>query len=93
MFIYAKKSSRLTAIGKDVTRERRELRMALKMSLIVFTDFLCWVPLLMVCILAQFELITVKPEVYAWTVAFVLPINSAINPFLYTIVYLTSRKK
>ena len=89
IFISAKKS--FSQFGRQ--NVKREMRMALKMALIVFTDFLCWVPLVIVCILAQFELITVHPEVYAWTVAFILPINSAINPFLYTIVYLSSDKK
>ena len=62
--------------------------MAIKMSAIVFTDFMTWVPLIIVCILVQFQLITVDPLVYVWTVAFIIPINSAINPFLYTFITL-----
>ena len=60
--------------------------MGAKMSVVVFTDFFTWVPLVIVCILVQSRMISVDPVIYAWTVAFILPINSAINPFLYTIV-------
>ena len=62
-----------------------EIRMAVKTSTLVMTDFCCWVPLTIVCILAQSGLIDVPPELYAWTVGFILPINSSVNPFLYTL--------
>ncbi len=61
----------------------REFRMARKMFFIVFTDFCCWVPLCFVCILAQCQVITISPELYAWIIGFILPINSTINPILY----------
>ena len=62
-----------------------EIRMAKKMFAIVFTDFCCWVPLSFLCILTQSGVIEVSPEMYAWTVGFILPINSSINPFLYVL--------
>ena len=64
---------------------KSELRMARKMFLIVFTDFCCWVPLCFACILAQFQVITISPEIYAWIIGFILPINSTINPIVYVI--------
>ena len=82
---------RKTSKASDRTNEAKvEMRRAIKMFLIVFTDFCTWVPLVIVCILAQFGVIEVDPQVYAWTVAFILPINSAINPFLYTLVTVVS---
>ena len=68
----------------------REIRMAIKMSAVVLTDFCCWVPLAFVCILVQCGLITVNPEMYAWTVGLILPLNSSINPFLYTLAFTIS---
>ena len=53
-------------------------------SAVVMTDFMCWVPLAFMCLLVQCGVFTVGPETYAWMVGLVLPINSAINPFLYT---------
>ncbi|XP_072035566.1 relaxin receptor 2-like [Amphiura filiformis] len=77
--------------GRD-TNLMHEIRMGMKMSVLVLTDFLCWVPLLMVCILVQSKVVIVDPSLYAWTVAFILPINSAINPFLYTLASIIEEK-
>ena len=68
--------------------------MAVKMSMIVGTDFFCWMPIIILGILVQAGTITLTSDVYAWLVVFVLPINSSINPYLYTIVdAVTSSKK
>ena len=62
-----------------------EIRMTLKVSAIVLTDFFCWFPICLMGALVQIGLIDLPKSVFAWVVTFVLPINSAINPFLYTI--------
>ena len=67
--------------------------MAVKMSIVVLTDFFCWVPLAVVCLLVQCGVFTVGPEMYAWTVGLILPINSALNPFLYTLATLIGDQK
>ena len=36
--------------------------------------------------------VTVPGEVYAWVVVFLLPVNSAINPILYTITSIRFKK-
>ena len=63
-----------------------EIRMTLKVSAIVLTDFFCWFPICLMGALVQIGLIALPNTVFAWAVTFILPINSAINPFLYTIV-------
>ena len=72
--------------------QNKEIKMALKMSAIVLTDFFCWIPLAIVCVLVQCSAITVGPDMYAWIVGLILPINSAINPFLYTLASLIAEK-
>ena len=67
------------------TAKGNELKMAVRMSAVVLTDFCCWVPLAFVCLLVQCGATTVGPDMYAWTVGLILPINSALNPFLYTL--------
>ena len=79
------KARRTTERASGSQSHKDELRMAKKMFAIVFTDFCCWVPLSFVCILTQSRVIEVSPEMYAWTVGFILPINSSINPFLYVL--------
>ncbi|XP_071489384.1 uncharacterized protein [Diadema antillarum] len=73
--------------------EGTEIKMAAKMSLLVGTDFFCWMPIIILGILVQSSVITLSADVYAWLVVFVLPINSSINPYLYTIVDTVTRKQ
>ena len=82
IFVTAKRSARNAGRSRS---HGEEFRMAAKMSVLVFTDFFTWVPLVIACILAQSRVISVDPVLYTWTVALILPINSAINPFLYTL--------
>ena len=74
--------------SSEAFRQRKmaeEIRMTLKVSAIVLTDFLCWFPICLMGALVQIGLIELPNSVFAWVVTFVLPVNSAINPFLYTI--------
>ena len=84
MYIFFKAGETSEGSGRTLNRNK-QVRMAKKMFAIVFTDFCCWVPLSFICILVQCGVITVSPEMYAWTVGFILPINSSINPFLYVL--------
>ena len=85
-YIYIFIKANKTTEGAGRTRDRNEqIRMAKKMFAIVFTDFCCWVPLCFICILAQCGVLQISPEMYAWTIGFILPINSSINPFLYVL--------
>ncbi|XP_063990860.1 relaxin receptor 1-like [Diachasmimorpha longicaudata] len=56
---------------------------ALRFFFIVFTDAACWAPIILLKILA-FLKYPVPSDLHAWVVIFVLPVNSAINPLLYT---------
>ena len=81
------KSSKRSGLDIEV---RKELKMTLKVTAIVATDFCCWFPVILLGILVQTKVIILPASVYAWCVTFVLPINSAINPYMYTIVYAIS---
>ncbi|XP_041480854.1 G-protein coupled receptor GRL101-like [Lytechinus variegatus] len=69
-----------------------EIKMALMMFLIVGTDFCCWMPIIILGILVQTVGVDVTPDIYAWLVVFVLPINSSLNPYLYTIIHKSSKR-
>ena len=73
-----KKSGRSSTLKEDI-------QMAKKMFLLVLTDFCCWVPVGVLSILVQAGAVEVHPVAYAWIATFILPINSSINPFLYTL--------
>ncbi|XP_069995066.1 relaxin receptor 1-like [Penaeus vannamei] len=60
-----------------------ESKFALRFFFIVVTNCVCWLPI--ACVkAAALANIEVHSGVYAWLVVLVLPINSAINPILYT---------
>ena len=68
-----------------------EIKITLKVTAIVATDFLCWFPIIILGILVQTRAVTLPASVYEWLVTCVLPINSAVNPYLYTIAELISK--
>ena len=75
------RASRRVRRSKEMNKE---IRLAVKVAAIVATDFLCWFPIIVTGILVQFGVVKLPPTVFVWTVIFVLPINSALNPYLYT---------
>ncbi len=67
------------------TRVNQDSAIAKRMMFIILTDFLCWFPVIIISILALTgNLYDPSKQVYAWIAVFVLPINSSINPLLYT---------
>ena len=72
---------------------KEQIRLTSRVLAIVFTDFACWFPIIVIGILVQVGVLTLPPGVFAWCVTFVLPINSAINPYLYTIVSVVSERR
>ena len=70
---------------------KEQIRLTSKVTAIVATDFCCWFPIIVLGILVQTRVIELPPSVFAWCVTFVLPVNSAINPYLYTIVEIVSQ--
>ncbi|XP_062577814.1 uncharacterized protein LOC134239664 [Saccostrea cucullata] len=81
--------------GKSVqstkTRER-EASLATTLFAIVLTDVFCWIPIGTIGMLT-FLGIEVQADVYAWIVVVVLPINSALNPILYTVTAVIRNKR
>ena len=61
---------------------RRNARMNQKISIIIGTDFLCWVPFIIICSLHSLQLLDATPW-YALFSMLILPINSVLNPLLY----------
>ena len=73
--------------GKVVNNQQvndRNKAMQRKISLIIATDFLCWVPFVIICCLHSLSVVDATPW-YALFSLVVLPINSVINPLLYDV--------
>ena len=85
IFITVIQTAKQAGRARNIQKERK---MATKMGAIVLTDLACWAPVIILSVLVQSGRHIVTPHVYTWIVTFVLPINSAINPFLYTLATL-----
>ena len=81
MFMTVKNTSK--KVGS--TSMKRESQMARRMLFIILTDFLCWMPVILIgllSVLGKFH--DPDKQAYIWIAVFVLPVNSSINPILYT---------
>ncbi|XP_072044917.1 uncharacterized protein [Amphiura filiformis] len=80
---------------KQVANRDDDIKMAIKMAAIVGTDFICWMPVIIMGILSQTGATVIPLQMYTWSVVFIIPINSSLNPYLYTIASIITdvRKK
>lgn len=82
------KAIRVSTVACRSTQQTQDRdRVAQHLGIIVFTDCLCWVPVIVIkmATLAGLEFNqTYRNFVYASLAIYVMPINSALNPILYT---------
>ena len=75
-------SNNVTSRKNDKQTRQRNRRMNQRISIIIVTDFLCWVPFIIICMFHYLEIVDATPWYSIFSMV-VLPINSVINPFLY----------
>nr|KAG5695457.1 hypothetical protein BaRGS_011299 [Batillaria attramentaria] len=88
VFIFHSIHATAKATQKD--SRQQEVTIARRLFLIVFTNFCCWFPIGLMGLLAS-RGTPIPGVVNVWSAIFVLPLNSALNPFLYTINTLSER--
>ncbi|XP_053398506.1 uncharacterized protein LOC123558066 isoform X2 [Mercenaria mercenaria] len=76
---------------KTTAGRKNDLKVARNLLLVVLTDFLCWFPIGVMGMMALNGHV-ISGDVYAWSAVFILPINSALNPILYTVSSIIGRK-
>ncbi|XP_071489060.1 G-protein coupled receptor GRL101-like [Diadema antillarum] len=87
---------KLGKVGRGSQEERRlgtEIKMAAKMALVVGTDLLCWMPVIIMGIMSAAGKLAISSQVYAWISVFILPVNSSLNPYLYTLSSVNGSRK
>ena len=80
--ILSRKSSEGVASSQNKQIEKRNRRMNRRIAVIIATDFLCWIPFIIICILHSLEVINATSWYGIFSMV-ILPINSVINPLLY----------
>ncbi|KAK8760092.1 hypothetical protein V5799_028641 [Amblyomma americanum] len=71
-------------VGLRSTQQLHDRAIAKRFAFIVGTDFLCWMPIVFIKIVAIAGT-KIDETLYAWVAVFLLPVNSALNPVLYTL--------
>jgi hypothetical protein len=77
---------------KRTTQQSQNLAIARRLVTVVLTEFLCWFPIGVLGLSASAGL-PVPGEVNVALAIFVLPLNSALNPFLYTYNMLMEKRR
>ncbi|CAH1968677.1 unnamed protein product [Acanthoscelides obtectus] len=84
---------RASGVACRSTRQSQDRdKVAQRFGIIVLTDCLCWVPVITVKLIALAGT-PIHQNLYAWLAIFVLPINSALNPVLYTLTTTIFKKQ
>jgi hypothetical protein len=77
---------KLVRSGGHQTQWKADLRMSIRMFVLVVTNFVCWFPIALVSLTAAFgvPLQGINVATAKVFVVFVFPLNACVNPFLYT---------
>ena len=89
-FIYW--SVQRNAFNTDSAKVSRDMTIARRLISVAVTDFLCWFPIGLCGLLALAD-IPISVEVNVALAIFVLPLNSALNPFMYTFNMLMEKRR
>ena len=94
-FIIYKHSSKSSAKLGNTTSDQQAAKLQRRIARIIATDFCCWIP---ICIMTYVRLIHEFSDiVYQISAVLLLPINSAVNPFLFSSlpdkIFLACRQK
>ena len=81
-FISTKSSNQFANCPGNKHLKSQSKRLQRKVSLIIVTDFCCWIPFIIMCFLHSMTLVDGSPHYSLFSIV-VLPINSIINPLLY----------
>ena len=77
----------------DTTRKSQDMVIARRLISVVVSNFVCWFPIILLGLVASAG-VPVSGEVTVVMAIFVLPLNSALNPFLYTFnIVMEKRRK
>ena len=84
--VFYRQKATISSVG-DKKRWKTELKVALRMGILVLTNFVCWFPIALLGISAAVGNSLVNDITFAkWVMVFIFPINACLNPILYSIL-------
>ena len=81
-YLSQKSSRKIHLAGSNREIFQRNRKIDRKISIIIATDFICWIPFIVICVLHSFEVLDATPW-YGVSSVIILPINSVMNPLIY----------
>ena len=85
IYVTVKRSAKETTNTRK-TNAAQQIEFAMRMAFLVGTDFVCWMPIIIMGFLSLTRVATIPSIMYVWSAVFLLPINSSLNPYLFTIL-------
>ena len=85
-------SVRINSMTMDTGQKQQDVTIARRLTTVAVSDFLCWFPIGLLGLLASVK-IPIPGEVNVAMAIFILPLNSALNPFLYTFNMLLEKRR
>ncbi|XP_059176558.1 uncharacterized protein LOC131956151 [Physella acuta] len=82
--VMSREKTQLHTGALSLAKRRREIMVAKNLSLVVMSNFLCWFPICVIGLMTA-RGHTFSQQTYGWLAVFVLPLNSAVNPVIYTL--------
>ena len=85
LFYKAKRRSQMLRHNTQQRSTEQESKMQKRIATLIATDFVCWIP---ICIISYIRIggVDLSNIVYQITAVFLLPINSVMNPFIYSLI-------
>jgi len=70
----------------EKSRRAADVKVAVRILILIFTNFVCWFPIALVSLTAVFNRSIVNNLEFArWAVVFIFPFNACLNPYLYSL--------
>lgn len=95
IFLYVRMYARIMQARQQAcpyaVTKREDAILATRFFFIVITDCVTWIPIVIIKIMAMAN-VSIPSSIYGWLVVFIIPINSALNPILYTLAAPTSMR-
>lgn len=93
-YMIYRKSTKSIVIADSATQQyyKRNKQMQRKITILIITDVCCWLPICIISFLSQGG-VAISRTVYAIAAVILLPINSSLNPLIYSNGFALTRNK
>lgn len=85
VFLYIRMYKNISDVRPGNSTQTIDIQVAKRMSMIIFSNFLCWLPISFAGIMAMYSGIEFNVGVAKFLLVFIFPLNACTNPFLYAI--------